>query len=56
MLELLKELLCREWEFSFHKPDETGEYYFYMVLGNGERVAYTEKDALEILEEIRTYW
>ena len=56
MLELIKELLEREWEFEMQRNDEVGVYALVMILGNGCRMCCNDKDAEELLEEIKMYW
>lgn len=62
MLELIKELLEREWQFELVKgpyglnSDGEMDYHLHMYLGNTERRVYGDTDSQELLEEIRKYW
>lgn len=56
MLELIKELMEREWEFETVYNEEAGVYALTYILGNERRMAVSDKDAHELLNEIRTYW
>ena len=50
MIELMKELVKRNWCFEYN------EGTFYMILGNEEKCCKTDAEALELLDEINTYW
>lgn len=62
MLELIKELLKREWQFELVTgPDGLGSdwqdgYHLHMYLGNEERKVYDDTDARLLLDEIKVYW
>lgn len=62
MLELIKELMKREWQFELVTgPNGLGSdwqdgYHLHMHLGNEEHKVYNDSDAISLLTEIRTYW
>lgn len=62
MLQLIKELMEREWWFEmctgYDGPNSDGEldYHLHIYLGNTERRIYTDAQAQELLDEIRTHW
>jgi hypothetical protein len=62
MLELIKELMEREWQFELVTgPDGLGSdwqdaYHLHMYLGNEEHKVYNDADAISLLTEIKTYW
>lgn len=56
MIELIKELLKREWEFQMVYNEDAGVYHLQMCLGNGFVCAYGNDDAKELLKEIRMHW
>lgn len=62
MLELIRELLRREWQFElcngYDGLNSDGEldYHLHMYLGNREYRIYDDTQAKELLNEIRVYW
>lgn len=54
MIELIKELLKREWEFSvFHMGTS---YVMSLMLGNDEHIIVGDSQAIKMLDEIQTFW
>lgn len=62
MLELIKELMEREWWFElcdgYYGCNSDGEcdYHLHIHLGNVEYRVFNDEQAQELLNEIRTYW
>lgn len=54
MLDLITELLKRQWEFSTFHMGET--YVISVILGNVEHVVSNEDMAIKLLDEIQTFW
>ena len=50
MLELLKEVLSRNWDC------EICEGKIYLILGNAEHEITNDDQALRVLDEIKVYW
>lgn len=50
MLELLKEVLSRNWDCTIQ------EGKIYLVLGNREYEITNDEKALKVLDEINIYW
>ena len=55
MLELIKELLKREWEFEMQTNEDEDVYALVLILGNSCRICCNDKDAEELLAEIKMY-
>lgn len=56
MIELIKELLKRQWEFQTVYDEDTGAYRLQMFLCNEFFCVYNNDDAKSLLTEIRRYW
>jgi hypothetical protein len=62
MIELIKELLKREWWFEmctgYDGANSDGEldYHLHIYLGNQEFRIYNDEQAKELLDEIHMYW
>lgn len=54
MLDLVTELLKRQWEFSAYYMGNT--YVISVILGNDEYAVSNEIDAMKLLDEIQTFW
>lgn len=54
MLDLITELLKRQWEFSAFYVGET--YVISVILGNVEHMISNEDMAIKLLDEIQTFW
>ena len=56
MLQLIKELLKREWNFTLTDSDDTDQYHLELILGNRLLYVYDSTDAKSVLKEIRENW
>lgn len=56
MLQLIKELLKREWSFTLTDSDGTDRYHLELILGNQILYVYNSNDARSVLKEIREHW
>jgi hypothetical protein len=56
MLQLIKELLKRQWGFTLTDSDDTDEYHLELILGNQLLYVYNSDDARSVLTEIREHW
>lgn len=54
MLDLITELLKRQWEFSVFHMGNT--YVISVILGNDEHIIASDSTAIKLLDEIQTFW